>query len=149
MGKMFKLGLILAVFCVLSAGGLAYVYLFTGPKISENSELAMAKAKQEVLPQQGKGVTVTVKPQGYGDKIEMLVGIDRLGKVSGVKVLNHRETAGLGANIVKPEFLGQFKGKSSKDPLEPKKDIEAITGATISSRAVCNGVKEALKKVQK
>jgi electron transport complex protein RnfG len=146
---MLKMGLILAVFCVIAAGGLAYVYMLTQPKIDLNSKLAQEKAKREVLPASGRGQAIPVSPRGYGGPIEMLVGVDQEGKVSGVKILNQRETPGLGANIVKPKFLAQFKGKSLKDPIEPKKDIDALTGATISSRGVCEGVKEALKKAKK
>jgi electron transport complex protein RnfG len=56
------------------------------------------------------------------------------------------ETPGLGTKAFSPQFLGQFVGKSVKDPIKPKEDIDAITGATITSRAVCKGVKSALKK---
>ena len=144
MGKIVKLGVILAIFCTISAGMLAFVYLFTQPRIELNSKLALEKAKLEVLPASGKGKAISVSPRGYSGPIEMLVGVDPKGKVSGVKILSQRETPGLGAGIVKPSFLKQFIGKSSKDPIEPKKDIDAITGATISSRAVCEGVRDAL-----
>jgi len=140
-----KLGVTLMAFCVISAGLLAFVYLLTSPRIEREAQLSLERAKSEVLRGQ-KGWAVLVKPRGYGGPIEMLVGIDTQGRVTGVKILNHRETVGLGAKIVDPKFLNQFKGKTNADALEPKKDIEAITGATISSRAVCAGVKEALKK---
>lgn len=146
MGKILKLATILAIFCVISAGGLAYVYIFTQPKIESNSKIALENSKREVLGKDNKGTAVAVSPRGYSGPIEMMVGIDPQGKVKGLKILNQRETPGLGANIVKPGFLNQFIGKSQKDPLEPKSDIDAITGATISSRAVCQGVKEALRK---
>ena len=146
MARILRLASILAIFCVISAGGLAYVYLFTQPKIERNSRLELEKAKQEVLPESGKGRAISVSPKGYSGPIDMLVGIDPQGKVSGVKILAHRETPGLGANIAKPKFLDQFKGKTMNDPIEPKKDIDAVTGATISSKAVCNGVKEALRR---
>lgn len=142
-----KMGLILAVVCVLSAWGLAYVYLATGPQIENNKLQARAKAEAEVLPH--GGTAVAVAPRGYGGPIEMLVGIDKAGKVSGVKVINQRETPGLGTNVAGTKFLTQFLGKTKRDQLEPKKDIDAITGATISSRAACLGVKEALEKVKK
>lgn len=145
MGKIIKLAVILAVFCIISAGGLAYVYLFTQPKIEKNAKLAFENSKREVLGKDNIGTAVVVSPRGYSGPIEMLVGIDK-GKVKGIKVLSHRETPGLGANIVKSSFLNQFIGKSLKDLIEPKKDIDAITGATISSRAVCSGVREALQK---
>ena len=148
MVKILKMGLILAVFGVMAASGLAYVYLFTQPRIDLNARRFLEGSKKEVLPASGKGKTIQVSPRGYSGPIEMLVGIDEKGNVSGIKILSHKETAGLGANIVNIKFLAQFKGKSKKDPLEAKKDIDAITGATISSRAVCSGVKEALKKVK-
>ncbi|MFA5113679.1 MAG: FMN-binding protein [Candidatus Margulisiibacteriota bacterium] len=140
------MGLILAVFCVISAWGLAYVYMFTQTQIAANGQIALENSTKEVLPASGQGRAVAVKARGYGGEIELLVGIDAKGVVSGLKVLNHRETPGLGANITGTKFLGQFKGKKAGDRLEAKKDIDAISGATISSRAVCFGVKEALKK---
>ncbi|MGB9612981.1 MAG: FMN-binding protein [Candidatus Margulisiibacteriota bacterium] len=143
--KIIRLGLMLMVFCIISAGSLALVYLFTKPKIELNAKLALEQAKQEVLAGK-KGKADLVSPRGYAGQIDMMVGVGEDGKVIKVKILNQRETPGLGANIIKEEFLKQFSGKSLKDPIEPKKDIDAITGATISSRAVSIGVKEALKK---
>jgi electron transport complex protein RnfG len=142
------MGIILAIFCVLSAWGLSYVYMFTQTRIEANARITLERSKKEVLPASGKGRAIAVKSRGYGGEIELLVGIDEQGKVSGLKVLNHRETPGLGANIVKPDFLNQFKGKTAADKLEAKMDIDAISGATISSRAVCKGVKDALEKFQ-
>lgn len=145
MAKILRLGITLTIVCVISAGLLSMVYLLTKPLIEINDKRTLELAKQEVLG--GKeGKALVVAPRGYGGKIEMLVGVDSSGKVTGVKILNHTETPGLGANIVRPDFLKQFVGKSAGDPIEPKKDIDAITGATISSKAVCMGVKEALRK---
>lgn len=160
------MGIILAAFCVISAGALAWVYLFTQPRIELYAKTSFENSLKNVLPaaasfkevdirgrtayeglKDGKTVGWAFKtaPQGYSDKIEMLTGVDIGGRVRGVKILAHRETPGLGANIVKPEFLGQFTGKTSADPLEPKSDIDAITGATISSRAVSRGVRGSLE----
>ncbi|MFA6548841.1 MAG: FMN-binding protein [Candidatus Margulisiibacteriota bacterium] len=144
MGKIIRLGTILMVFCVVSAAGLAYVYMFTQPQIEANAKLAYEKSVKEVLPKEGKAVAVS--PRGYSSTINLLVGIDAQGKVIGIKVLDQKETPGLGASIVKPDFLKQFIGKSARDPIEVKNDVDAITGATISSRAVCKGVREALEK---
>lgn len=146
MGRIIKLGIILAVFCLISAGLLAYVYLLTQPRIELNSKVAYEKSVEEVLPEEGGGKAIRVSARGYSGPFDMLVGIDKEGKVSGLKILNQRETPGLGANISKPSFLKQFVGKSAQDPIEPKKDIDAITGATISSRGVCEGVRQALRK---
>lgn len=87
--------------------------------------------------------------EGYSGRIRVLVGVRPDGTVSGVEMLEQSETPGLGAKIALPEFRDQFKGR----PLEPLSDwavvqdggkINAITGATISPRAVCDAVKRAL-----
>jgi electron transport complex protein RnfG len=91
------------------------------------------------------GLAVKVAPRGYSGDVVMLVGVDLELRVKGMKILNQRETPGLGTNVEKPKFQKQFIGKGIKDAIEPKKDIDAITGATISSRAVCEGVKTVLR----
>ena len=146
MGKILKLAFILAVFCIISAGSLAFIYMFTQPKIDLNRKLSYDLSVKEVLPQPGKAVSVSSR--GYSGPINMLIGIDKSGKIVGIKILSQTETPGLGANVVKPKFLNQFIGKTGNDPIEPRKDIDAITGATISSRAVCSGVKQALEKAR-
>jgi len=101
-----------------------------------------------------EGMVVTVVVPGSQAPIKMLVGVKKDGTVSGVKILQLNETAGLGANADNPTyyvdkknkitFLGQFVGKNvEKDKLIPKEDIIAITGATITSKAVSLGVKVA------
>jgi electron transport complex protein RnfG len=60
------------------------------------------------------------------------------GTITAIKILNQNETPGLGARIIEPEFTRQF---SNKD-LSALNDIQAITGATISSRAVIEAVKK-------
>jgi len=162
--KILKLAFTLMFFCVLSAGSLAYVFLLTVPKIEANAKVAFEHSLKEVLPEAatfkaaGKGgnvfegvadgrsvgTAVLVAPRGYSGSIQMLVGIGGDSKVVGIKILKQRETPGLGTNILKPAFLKQFVGKGPADPLEPKKDVEAITGATISTRSVCEGVRTAL-----
>ncbi|MCY6959322.1 RnfABCDGE type electron transport complex subunit G [Clostridium brassicae] len=97
------------------------------------------------------GYAIKVAPKGYGGLIEMMVGISNEGKVEGIKILTHAETPGLGAKAPEPEFSGQYKGKPTDKPLdvvkaEPSKDneIKAITGATITSKAVTTGVNAAI-----
>ena len=97
------------------------------------------------------GYIYTVDPSGYGGKIKLMVGIDaEKGTITGIKVLSHSETPGLGARSTEPEWQAQFKGKSLKNDLvvtkqDPTKDndIRAITAATITSRAVVTGVNAA------
>jgi electron transport complex protein RnfG len=171
MAKIIKLGLTLAVFCVISAGMLAYVFMMTGPMIEANAKASFDGSLREVLPgaESFKGVSapgtkseiyegytggqpvgfaVKTAPRGYSGEIVMLVGVDREFNVKGMKILSQRETPGLGTNIEKPKFQKQFIGRGLKDAFEPKKDIDAITGATISSRAVCEGVKTVLRDAE-
>ena len=98
------------------------------------------------------GYTVKVSPKGYNGVVELVVGISVKGKVEGIKIIAQSETPGLGANSVKPEFSGQFKGKAItpelvvvKTPPSKPNEIDAITGATITSKAVTLGVNEAIK----
>jgi len=87
--------------------------------------------------------------KGYSSYIGMLVAIDKDLRVTNLKVLNMHETPGLGDQVLEASFLDQFKGKElSKIVLvktETTENIQAISGATISSRAVTNGVKDAVQ----
>ena len=162
MKNMFKMAAILAVFCAISAGSLSFVYLSTRPQIELYARTALQNSLREVLPgadsfiekkgiyfgsRKGEqiGYAVPVGQRGYSSEIKLLVGINIKGRTVGLKVLNQNETPGLGVNILKPAFLKQFYDKTVTDPLIPKKDIDAITGATISTRAVCDGVRQALR----
>jgi electron transport complex protein RnfG len=91
------------------------------------------------------GVAFQTFGEGYGGFIFVMVGIDLEGQISGVKILKHEETPGLGAKIEEPSFTGQFRGKSLDNSLlvsgnlAVKKDggdLDALTGATISPRGV-------------
>lgn len=96
------------------------------------------------------GYCVEVAPTGFGGEIDMMVGIRSDGKVSGISILKMAETAGLGAKATEPEFSDQFKDAAGDGSLKVSKDggaIEALTGATITSRAVTNGVDAAVDYV--
>lgn len=105
----------------------------------------------------GKMVGHVVKAggQGYADKIELLVGLDAQGKsITGIFVLDQKETPGLGAKILEDAWLGQFKEKSAETTLSVVKgggakedEIDAITGATISSRSVTGIVNTTIANV--
>ena len=103
------------------------------------------------------GYIYTVTPSGYGGKVTLMVGISKDGdKITGIKVMNHSETPGLGAKSTEPAWQAQFKGKPLKDALavtkqEPGKpnEIKAITAATITSRAVVTGVNAAREDYMK
>ncbi|MDA8127627.1 MAG: electron transport complex subunit RsxG [Betaproteobacteria bacterium] len=94
-----------------------------------------------------------VAPDGYGGDINLLIGIDAAGRITGVRVTAHHETPGLGDYIerAKSAWIDQFSGRSLTNP-EPKdwrvaKDggaFDARAGATITPRAVVKAVKSAL-----
>ena len=100
--------------------------------------------------QGANGYALEVGPGGFDNTITMMVGVDYEGKVLGISVVSHTETAGLGAvaaaNTSAGEaFRGQFVGTSGS--VSVTKDggaMDAITGATITSRAICVGVNAAL-----
>ncbi|MDA8101021.1 MAG: FMN-binding protein [Nitrospiraceae bacterium] len=87
--------------------------------------------------------------KGYSSFIQMLVSLSPDLKISDVKVLSMNETPGLGDQVLEKSFLDQFKGKSLSQIVlikgETKENIQAISGATISSRGVTNGIKDAVQ----
>lgn len=93
------------------------------------------------------GYIVNVEPKGYGGNIGLLVGIDHNNMIKGVKILSHSETPGFGANADKPDFINQYinkQGTLKVTKIAPKVDeIQAITGATITSAAITEGVNAA------
>ena len=153
------------------AAALAGVNSITKPVIDELNAAATQEAIAAVLPggfdtmieeyndatgivskvyQGANGYAVEVGPGGFDNTITMMVGIDNEGKVLGISIVNHTETAGLGAVAAAgtpagENFRGQFVGASGS--VSVTKDggtMDAITGATITSRAICVGVNAAL-----
>ena len=167
-GYYLKLALTLLVISAVVSGLLGLTNYVTADKIAAITADKTAASMQEVLPadhyteleypltgsQAGvaavyqaddKGYVVEVTPSGFGGTIDMVVGVDMTGAVTGVSIISMSETSGLGANASKDSFRSQFVGKSgtlavSKDGGE----IDALTGATITSRAVTSGVNTAL-----
>ena len=161
----------LLLICAVTAGLLAGVNSITAPIIDELNAAKTQEAISAVLPggfdteiadyadasgivskvyQGANGYAVEVGPGGFDNTITMMVGIDNEGKVLGISVVNHTETAGLGAvaDADPPKgiaFREQFMGASGS--VSVTKDggtMDAITGATITSRAICVGVNAAL-----
>ena len=89
------------------------------------------------------GLAISTSRAAYGGAIKTLVGVGMDNRISGVKILEHSETPGLGANAAKPAFYGQFAGMAAGAPFVPKQDVAAITAATITSQAVSSSVKAA------
>lgn len=162
-----NLSLRLMIICVVAAALLGVTYGATEKVIAAQEEAAATLARQEVLPMADSfvsqdlapiaaqnpnvitvhsalsgneivGYAVTLATKGYGGDITMSVGMDTEGIVTGVRIGTNTETAGLGAKITTEDFFLQYDGK--KAPLEVKKDIVPISGATISSKGVTDGV---------
>lgn len=102
------------------------------------------------------GVAIVSSPRGYAGEIVMLVGVSAEGGVNRISVLRMNETPGLGSRAKEESFLGQFSGLTAADSVQVVKtaagrrgDIQGVTGATVSSRAVTQGVNDALYTAQK
>lgn len=87
------------------------------------------------------GWGVRTGPRGYAGPIQMIVGLDRDGLVSGVSIITHTETPGLGTKILtEPGWMEQFTGWDGADIDEAARDFDSIAGATKSAVAVREGV---------
>ena len=97
------------------------------------------------------GYTIKVLPKGYGGEIELMVGITKDGTIAGVNIGNMSETPGLGARSKEEAFYGQYAGKPAtelsvvKSGTAGETEIQAISGATITSKAVTSGVNAAVE----
>lgn len=164
-----RLTLTLFLITTIVAGLLGLVNYVTADTIAEQIAQKAENAMRQVLEADGyepldvpedsavtaayragdKGYVVRVAPNGFGGAIDMMVGVDVSGAVTGVAIVSQSETASLGANCTREDFRAQFTGKTGT--LSVSKDggeIEALTGATVTSRAVTEGVNTALEFVQ-
>jgi len=162
----------LAAACFVAGIIIAGVYFFTSPiaaqksiLLKNNSMKALVKDADDFKPVDGKtdwykatngGKTIAyvipAETKGYGGKIKLLVAVSPDDKVIGYDVVSHNETPGLGDGTTKDFFKERIAGKSTqnlkvvKDPGN-KDDVQAITGATISSRAVVSCINTAVEEV--
>ena len=87
-------------------------------------------------------------PNGYGGEIRLMVGITAANEIKCIKILAQKETPGLGTKITEAPFISQFDGKRIHGTVWSVKkdqgDFDAVTGATISSRAVLGAIKAGL-----
>ena len=80
------------------------------------------------------GVVVTATPRGYGGEMELLIGFDTELRVTGIQFITISESPGIGTLVQEESYWGQYIGQSEFD------GVDAITGATVSSKAVKSGV---------
>lgn len=163
-----RLTLTLLLITAVVAGLLALVNHFTEDKIAALKEEKAEAAMRQVLPADSyillpcdtEGVTalyqagdlgyvVRLEAGGFGGAIDLMVGVNTDGTVSGISIISHAETASLGANCTREDWRSQFAGLSGE--LAVDKDggqVDSLTGATVTSRAVTEAVEQALNVVK-
>ena len=172
--KIVKLVLSLTVISAICAGVLASVNAVTADRIRGIRAQQTLDAAAAVMPPgvdaskveqisegifsgkdaSGKAAGYAVKgsdPSGYGGDIVLMVGFTPDFKIVTYRKLEAAETPGLGANLTREDFVKQFSGMDVSEPLAVKKDggsVEAITSATITSRAVCGAINDAKTKLE-
>ncbi|RPJ08602.1 MAG: RnfABCDGE type electron transport complex subunit G [Spirochaetaceae bacterium] len=169
MKDFIKLVGILFITGAIAAGSLSAVYQLTREPIAEFAKQEKIVALKEVFSsakdfkevrtetmweaydgQTQLGRVFLTETAGYGGPVKIVFGVNLQNEITAVKILSHTETPGLGAKIALPAFTAQFAGKKA-DSLALKKDnpaagnLDAVTGATISSRAAVRGIINALK----
>lgn len=173
---MFRLVTVLTVICAVSSALLAAVYKLTQEPIAQALEARTKAAASNVMPsglplpekvevvqgaatntfyvakQDGKIVAVAVEGRsknGYSGEVVLMVGLSADGKLINYEVLSSNETPGLGTKIAGTIFKDPLKGRSLSASWIVKKDggqIDAVTAATISSRAALDCIRDAISK---
>ncbi len=163
--KIFKPIVVLCVICIVITGALAATNGVTAPIIEEATRAAQEAARKELLPDadnftkvedvqvenvsdvyvadNGVGTVITCSAKGYGGTITVMVAFNPDDTVKQIKITEQTETAGLGAKISTDKaFQNSFSGLPAKE--FKVTDIDAISGATISSKAVTAAVNAAI-----
>lgn len=169
-GDILKPTVVLTVICIITSALLAVTNSMTAQKIADQAIEKELKTRQIVLADAhefvdetsgdisyctGKdaggntiGYVFTTSAKGYGGDVKIMVGVKADGTVSGVQTLELSETPGLGMNAQNPSFLEQFIGKTLGVAVNKntpgENEIKALTGATITSKAVTLAVNTAL-----
>ena len=168
--------LVLVVICFVTTFLLAFTYGVTAPIIAENTAKAASEARMELLPEgdnfsdagadlfvleegkvyatevytadNGAGMVVTVKSNSYGGLLTAMVGIDKDGAITGVKVTDHADTPGVGTKAHAAEHLSQYEGLTElgSDVIKSDPSVQHVTGASVSSGAIHKAVYCALEQ---
>ena len=161
-GSVIKITLPLSIICIVVALMLAVVNALTADIISANAAREKEVAILSIFPEGDStevqyaadgtavycvksgenviGYCADVAENGFGGAITMMVGVDPTGSVCGVKIVSLSETPGIGSKVKSDGFLNGFRGR---DPFVIGENFDAISGATISSKAVVRAVNHA------
>ena len=157
-------GLKLLLICAIVAGVVSFVYALTEEQYERNLQETKNQAIGQIFSREGLtcqalpgdsaetvyrvtegdtliGYCVEIQSPGFGGDIEMMVGYQTDFSILGVSIISLSETPGLGAKVSEADFLSDFEGKNGT--LVLGEDIDAVSGATISSHAVTDGVNRA------
>ena len=175
MKEVLKPAAILFVICVAVSAALAGTNMLTKDRIAQAAAQKAEESRMVVLPGaesfeesgghytgkdssgQAVGYVFETESKGYGGTVKVMTGISTEGSITGVIVLSHSETPGLGVNAEKAEFRDQYQqpvanltgGIQVVKFQAPKEgEIQAMTGATITSTAVTNAVNAAIEQYQ-
>lgn len=165
--KIFKPIVVLFVICVVVTGALAITNNATAPIIAEATRAAQEAARKELLPDadnftkiegvavenvsdiytadNGVGTVITCAAKGYGGTMTVMVAFTPDGDIRQIKVTDQAETKGIGSNVAdNPSYWESYAGLSGAQPLVLGADVDAYSGATISSRALNAAVNSAI-----
>ncbi len=170
MKKIIKISFFLLFLCFLSGLILSFVWEKSAGKITLNESRAKTAAVLAIFPGEeirelewegekywqagAAGYAFEPSIMGFQDEISAVIGVDKnMREIKGIIILKCLETPGLGSEVTEDKFLKQFRGKIPpftvvKTPPREKYDIQAVTGATISSRAVVKMINETLLKMR-
>ena len=155
---------VLVGICLVVTAMLAYINSVTAPIIKAAEEKTASEARAEVLSEadsfelmkvknlpecveevykakNNAGFVFMLKVKGYGGDMKLICGIKSDGKIEQSKTLSHSETSGLGSKTAEDKYRKQYSGKDSKTVNE----VDAISGATISSTAYKKAINDAFK----
>ncbi len=90
------------------------------------------------------GYCIEVQVAGFGGSMDMVVGVDVNGRVTGISILSHNETQNMGTNALTEDYFKQFVGKSGTITTTGSNAVDAVSGATSTSKAVLEGINKAL-----
>lgn len=159
-----KMAVLLMVICAVVSAVLGAVNMITAPVIADIAAAKTAAAYNEVLPSTGEytpvdysdanvtavakcaeGTVVEVSISGSQSMLALAIGVDNDGAITGVSVIDHGETPGLGAKSTEAEWRAQFVGQTSGLALDKKGgEVAPLTGATITSQAIVDACQIAI-----
>ncbi len=164
--------LVLVLICLVVTLALAGTYSVANPIILENQAKAADEARMMVLPEgdaftayegdlvdgvldcymadNGAGMAITANYKGFGGAVKVMIGIDADGNITGATVTEHAETPGLGTKAMTVDYLAQYQGVGEVvgGHINNDANIDAISGATITSNAVYCSIEAALNQFQ-